>query len=121
MNAFIAVSVLILAGCATSPEDSARQQRVQVFQVNSQLLTCDQLRQQVAALDADLLVLDKDVDSHQTTAIAPLRNLGCLPLSECSPHTLAQTSADKSKVARDSGQQRRDVLMRQFYAKRCVG
>ena len=78
MNGFIAVSVLILAGCATSPEDSARQQRVQVFQVNDPLLTCDQLRQEVAALDADLLVLDKDVDSHQTTAYSPTAQLRLL-------------------------------------------
>ena len=113
----IVIVCLALTSCATV-EEQEREKRVQVFQQGDPDLACGQLKVQVSQLDTDIVWLNTKIDGGKAAGgafIPPGQFAGMMQM-------IAQTSASEAQQlqpARDTRQQRRDILMKQYFAKRC--
>ena len=94
--------------------------RLQVFQPGDPILTCDQLQNEIAVLEENLKTMDGQIATSDSNAqtMAALGAMGAAYGALGSSMTANQ--ANEQRAVRDTYQQRRDILMQQFFSKKCV-
>ena len=128
-----------LSACATpDPELGMKFEPVQTYRSGDPKLSCANLKKEIDDLDYSIRVLDKQIQNHTNVQASNSfgstlsQVMGQLGGTQSSYNSAAinnamyqgmsqQTSVEMNKknTVLNSHQKRRDVLMQQYYAKRC--
>lgn len=109
-------------GCASTNEPSVSTQgRVQAYQLGDSDLSCEALRKQIDELDKALAKLSADEETNAIGDMVLSLNgaMGGNQLLGMMQSSLLSFAKHNTANAASGRQQRRDLLMRQHFAKKC--